>query len=346
MVRGPPARAVDWAILVVLLGQALSGVGSIFVGTESAAWVIVAHAIGGLVLVVLVGVKLWRVRNRLEPGSWQRDTGVSVALTLLALGALGTGILWASGWRPWVSRWTLLTIHALLGLGLLPPLLVHLHNRFHRPRRVDFAERRTAVQFLALAGVGTVAWRLQDWLTTLIDAPARFTGSYETESFAGNAFPTTSWVADDPDPVDPATWQLGVDGAVENVLSLGVEDLVRTDEQEALLDCTSGWYSTQRWRGLPVAGLLAEAGPTDEARWVVFHSITGYRWSLPLDEARDTLLATHVTGERLSHGHGYPLRLVAPGRRGFQWVKWVERVEVRQTPDYGQWIAIFTSGFE
>jgi len=36
--------------------------------------------------------------------------------------------------------------------------------------------------------------------------------------------------------------------------------------------------------------------------------------------------------------------LVAPGRRGYQWVKWVEAVEVRTTPDYGEWWAIFTSG--
>ena len=61
-------------------------------------------------------------------------------------------------------------------------------------------------------------------------------------------------------------------------------------------------------------------------------------------EARAALLATRVEGERLTYGHGFPLRLVAPGRRGYQWVKWVESVEVRRTPDYGQWWTIFTSG--
>ncbi|WP_367281021.1 molybdopterin-dependent oxidoreductase, partial [Thermoflexus sp.] len=39
-----------------------------------------------------------------------------------------------------------------------------------------------------------------------------------------------------------------------------------------------------------------------------------------------------------------PMRLVAPGRRGFQWVKWVVEVEVLSAPDPGQWIAIFLSG--
>ena len=65
-------------------------------------------------------------------------------------------------------------------------------------------------------------------------------------------------------------------------------------------------------------------------------SHTGYRWSFSLDDARGLLLATHVGGEPLAHGHGAPVRLVAPGRRGFQWVKWVVRVEVHAEPDLGR----------
>jgi DMSO/TMAO reductase YedYZ molybdopterin-dependent catalytic subunit len=72
--------------------------------------------------------------------------------------------------------------------------------------------------------------------------------------------------------------------------------------------------------------------------------VTGYRWSFPLAEARDFLLATHVGGERLSHGHGFPLRLVAPQRRGFQWVKWVTRIELRRRRDASQYLATLVSG--
>jgi DMSO/TMAO reductase YedYZ molybdopterin-dependent catalytic subunit len=47
-------------------------------------------------------------------------------------------------------------------------------------------------------------------------------------------------------------------------------------------------------------------------------------------------VATRVGGAPLSVGHGFPARLVAPGRRGFWWVKWVDRIELRSTPWWWQ----------
>ena len=74
-------------------------------------------------------------------------------------------------------------------------------------------------------------------------------------------------------------------------------------------------------------------------------SHTGYRWSFPLEEARGYLLATHVGDEPISHGHGAPVRLVAPGRRGFQWVKWVVRLELSDEPDAGALASTVWSSF-
>ncbi|HEY6408202.1 MAG TPA: molybdopterin-dependent oxidoreductase, partial [Ktedonobacteraceae bacterium] len=100
-----------------------------------------------------------------------------------------------------------------------------------------------------------------------------------------------------------------------------------------------------RWRGTRIGGLLDQANLHKEAQYVSFISVTSYRWSLPLEEARTALLATHIDEIPLSHEHGFPLRLVAPGRRGFEWVKWIKQIEVLTEPDVGQVVSIFSSSF-
>jgi hypothetical protein len=182
-------------------------------------------------------------------------------------------------------------------------------------------------QFLTAAAFGAAAlaaWRVQRPAQRALGLPGakrRFTGSYD----AGDDFPATSWVADDPRPLGSG-YRLQV-----GERRLTAAELDRGDELTAVLDCTGGFYTEQRWRGVLLSRLLEDA----HASHVRVISHTGYRWSFALDDAQDLLLATHVGGEPLSHGHGAPCRLVAPGRRGFQWVKWVERVELRDGPDPG-----------
>jgi DMSO/TMAO reductase YedYZ molybdopterin-dependent catalytic subunit len=52
-----------------------------------------------------------------------------------------------------------------------------------------------------------------------------------------------------------------------------------------------------------------------------------------LDDVDSLLLAFKVAGEPLTPVHGFPARLVAPGWRGYNWVKWVQSIEVsRESP--------------
>ena len=125
-------------------------------------------------------------------------------------------------------------------------------------------------------------------------------------------------------------------GLVKRDLSLEYADLTSNDELTATIDCTGGWYSEQVWRGVPLARLLDEAELLPEARSVKVTSATGYYRRFTIAEVREYLLATHVGDGILSRGHGYPLRLAARGKRGFEWVKWVTDIEIDARPKWLQ----------
>jgi DMSO/TMAO reductase YedYZ molybdopterin-dependent catalytic subunit len=225
---------------------------------------------------------------------------------------------------------------------------VHAVLRAKPLRRRDLAGRRQFLRGAAVAAGSYLVWELQRPVSALLGlrgARRRFTDSYESGSFAGNAFPSTSWVADSPRPLPHDAYRLDVRGLVARPLRLSLAELQGRDTLVATLDCTGGFYSRQRWTGVRLARVLDRAGPLPAASHVRVISHTGYRWSFDLRDARGLLLATGVGGGLLSHEHGAPARLVAPGRRGFQWVKWVVRVELHDGPDPGAVASTVWSSF-
>lgn len=342
-------RAVDWALLALVTFETLSGLGSFLVGRpEGRAW-FVLHGAAGLALTLLLFWKFGRVWLRVaRPRLWDRHTAAGAAAAATVLAALGTGLVWTFFQRP-IYYPNGMILHTTAGLALAFFVLAHFAARFRPLRRADLGDRRSVLRFLAALAAGGALWAGQQAAARAVGAPGaerRFTGSRRAGPELGRPLPVTMWMFDNPAPLDPAAWRLSVVGAVARPLSLSPAELAALPQNEldAVLDCTGGWYSEQRWSGVRVGELLAEAEADPEAGWVSFISATGYRWALPLAEAREALLAAAVAGAPLAHGNGAPLRLVAPGRRGFQWVKWVVRVEVRRTPDPGRWGAIFTSG--
>ena len=342
-------RGTDWSLALVVLLLFATGVLTWFAGGDGRAWVFAAHGIAGAALAILLVWKLRRVGHRvLDPRGWDRRTSAGLAgLALVAL-ALLSGWAWSTFGRLDLAGYTVLAWHTLAGAVLTAVVAVHLGLRAKRPRRRDVAGRRQLLEAGAIGVGALIAWRVQRPLSSALGLPGaerRFTGSYEADSFAGNAFPTTSWVADDPAPLEPESFELAIDGEVRRRLSLPLADLDGRQELVAILDCTGGFYSEQRWSGVRVAALVDRARPLPGARHVRFVSVTGYRWSFSLDDAREMLLATRVGDEPLTHGHGAPARLVAPGRRGFQWVKWVTRIELHSDADPGAFPSTILSSF-
>lgn len=353
------ARVVDWSLLTLVTFEFVSGLYSFLVGRPEGRWVFIVHAAVGLALIPLLVWKFGRVWRRVaEPRRWQPATAVSFAVSIVVLFTVGTGIYWAIAQRP-VDYPNGMILHTGAAIGLLVLMLWHALLRFKPPRLRDVRHRRSALYFVAALVGGVALWGAQEGGNQAAATPGarrRFTGSRRAGGAngygRGNNFPVTMWMFDNPAPVDVARWRLHVDGLVAQPLTLDAAALAAEPPTRlrAVLDCTGGWYTEQTWVGIPVAQLLDRARPDARARYVRFRSVTGYRWSLPLAEARGALLSTHVVGdagaEALTHGHGGPLRLVAPGRRGFQWVKWVASISLVERPDVGQWSAIFTSGLE
>jgi DMSO/TMAO reductase YedYZ molybdopterin-dependent catalytic subunit len=254
------------------------------------------------------------------------------ALTLIALLA---GFGYATGLVRSIAGQTGLWVHIAVALALVPLVVWHVVARRIRPRRTDLSRRALlrggvvavgAVGLYAASAAGIKA-------LSLPGARRRFTGSYETASYRPAAMPVTSWLLDAVPAVDPYRWRLTIkDGQGHRELTLA--ELTSFDTRvRATLDCTSGWYSHQDWAGVPLATLLRR-GPGAQSVYV--HSVTGYWVRFPIHDLDRLLLATQVGGGPLSADHGFPVRLVAPGRRGYWWVKWVDRIEVQATPSWWQ----------
>ena len=135
--------------------------------------------------------------------------------------------------------------------------------------------------------------------------------------------------------MDSTEWRLAVEGSVERPFTLEYGQLreMSTDGASVLLDCTGGWYSVQEWQGVSIRRLLDAAGVRSSALSVTFEAVSGYYRRFSISQAGDYLLATQVAGQTLDHAHGFPARLVAPGHRGFEWVKWVTRIQVNESSE-------------
>ena len=165
--------------------------------------------------------------------------------------------------------------------------------------------------------------------------------------------------------VDAGAWRLLVTGLVERELSLSLDDLRGRPAVElvATMECAGNgrarlephvvsqpWLSeavgTARWKGVPLQGVLEEAGIAGRVVEVVLRGLDRgiegeeeqvFQRSLPVAEAlaSGAVLAYEVNGEPLPPQHGFPLRLLVPGWYGMTNVKWLSEIAVVDEPFAG-----------
>lgn len=145
--------------------------------------------------------------------------------------------------------------------------------------------------------------------------------------------------------VDATAWRLRLHGrGVRTPLTLTYQDLLRRAlvERDITLTCVSNevggpYVGNARWIGVPLAGLLREAGVRPPSRGgpadqLVSRSVDGMTIGTPVEDVmdgRDALLAVGMNGEPLPFDHGFPVRMVVPGLYGYvSACKWIEDIEL------------------
>jgi hypothetical protein len=318
-------RRTNIALLVVVLAAVATGVLAFAAGTPVPAKIATfAHGLFGLALILLVPWKTVIARR-----SPMLRTASLILVALIAICVMsglvevfaGYGVLW---------RVSPMQLHVGSALLAAPLLLCHvLRHRRQRLRRIDLSRRVLLRTGVLAAGAAATYGVLEaaGWLLGSHSADRVATGSHRVSP---DAAPATIWLFDQV-PTVSADHYVDVAGS-----AFSASDLVaRSTAIKARLDCTSGWYTDAEWTGVRLADLI----PDDQlaaAASIVVISVTGYRRRFSVEEAGDLWLASGYQGEPLQAAHGAPVRLIAPHRRGFWWVKWVKSVKLSDVPSWGQ----------
>ncbi|WP_322665973.1 sulfite oxidase [Dendronalium sp. ChiSLP03b] len=178
-----------------------------------------------------------------------------------------------------------------------------------------------------------------------------------------------------PPAFDPSTWRLRIEGTGVSVPceftydeiiampSISVTSAIecaangRRFFEEAYNTPLSGtrWrlgaIGVAEWTGVPLSILLERAGLKSTARDVLVEGAdlasldekgTQSKFSsvVPIAKATadNSLIVYAMNGEPLPPDHGQPCRVIFPGWAGNANVKWIERIEVSETPIYTQWV--------
>ena len=153
----------------------------------------------------------------------------------------------------------------------------------------------------------------------------------------------------EPTVIDGGTWTLPISGLVNNMVSLTLDDIrnnYQPREQYITLSCISGrigtdLISTTQWTGASLHEVLADVGPSRDARYLYITSGDGFYETVDLDliaSDERIMLAYAWDGNPIPIDHGFPLRIWLPDRFGMKQPKWITGIEVVKDYKEGYWV--------
>jgi DMSO/TMAO reductase YedYZ molybdopterin-dependent catalytic subunit len=325
------------------------------------------HTIVGIVAVPLLLAKLWSVIPKLF--AWPPVASPAQALERISLlglvgGAIfqfGTGIFNAQLYYPWhfnfvvahyYGAWVFLAalfLHIAIKLptmrtairerGALRPLIDDVRSTEAEPHASGglappAPEPATISRRGVFALVGAASAGL--FVVTAgqsIGGPLRSVALLAPRG-RGTTFPVnkTARLARVTPAMVGAAWRLELSGGAEPA-RLSRPALLAMDQHsyDLPIACVEGWTTTQRWTGVRLKDLAAQAGASKDMLLHVeslqpggaFRQTTLSTGQWGDDEA---LLALKVNGGDLPLDHGYPARIIVPALPGVHCTKWVAKL--------------------
>jgi DMSO/TMAO reductase YedYZ molybdopterin-dependent catalytic subunit len=195
---------------------------------------------------------------------------------------------------------------------------------------------------LAAAGGAVLAWPIHGLMRRMYDdATFPYDGTVYSGPGVQPITPTEDFYCVTKNVVDPDVnrdlWRLEIAGHVDSPRTYDFDDLQQFEQvdQETTLMCISnklgaGLFSNANWRGVRMRDLIEASGLKDGAYEVVIHGADAYSDTFDIEKAmsEETLVVYEINGDPLPRRHGYPVRVIVPGRYGEKNVKWVTRIEV------------------
>lgn len=312
-------------------------------------------ALGGLLGLLYAAL----VRLRVPVAGYRPGRREWLTMLLLGLGLsiLGTALFWTESrqnflglpvdWSRLASVLGLLldfVVYALV-LGwcyrsLLPKQQSAGVDTPRQSRRALLA--RSAVAVLGIGAAGGTLGLVRAYLknNTTYDGMKTYGHNGVTSSIT----PNSEHYVVTQNPVDPTpslnVWRLEMTGLVGRPGTYTYEQFTSLPSvsRAITLECIANGIgdhliSTAIWQGVPFRSLLEKHGGAQaNAHYVAFYSVDGYTVSQPLDVVltTDALLAFRMNGAELPMRHGYPVRVLIPGRFGEENPKWLTRIELTE----------------
>lgn len=143
--------------------------------------------------------------------------------------------------------------------------------------------------------------------------------------------------------IDIDRYRLKITGTVCNQDSFSFNEIKDSNtiiQRISRLKCVEGWSARIAWEGVPIMELLNRTGIKPETKRVIFHCVDEYTTSFTLDYIREKniIMAFRVNGIIIPDSLGFPFQLVAEGKWGYKWAKWITEIELTSDEDYrGFW---------